>query len=122
MAVCDIALEKEMKSHDVKIDGYAYIGAKAHKNMHSCGFIVSDRLADSYITTAMLRRSGHHPELHSRNSHAVTEHAATSKALKALDENPDLKQWLVGHDEPNSIAMKNTTTTIPVTKVLHPLY
>ena len=47
---------------EVKSDGLAYIGKEAHTHVRSCQFKFSEKIADSYITTAALRRSGCHPE------------------------------------------------------------
>ena len=47
---------------DLITDGYIYVGKRGHVDMEPAAFIVTDRLADSYITTAVLRRSGQHPE------------------------------------------------------------
>ena len=48
--------------NDLLSDGYLFVGKRSHKDMEACGFIVTDRLKRSYITTAALRRSGCHPE------------------------------------------------------------
>ena len=47
---------------EMKPDGLAYIGKEAHTHVRSCQFKFSEKIADSYITTAALRRSGCHPE------------------------------------------------------------
>ena len=46
---------------NVLVDGYIYAGKRAHTAMDGSAFIVTDRLRQSYITTAALRRSGNHP-------------------------------------------------------------
>ena len=42
------------------IDGYAYVGEEAMNQAESCEYLITDKLRQSYITTAALRRSGCH--------------------------------------------------------------
>ena len=97
-------------------DGYMFAGKRALKDMESCGFIVTDRLAGSYITTAALRRSGCHPEQTSKEAEDMTE----SPDMQALKEQPDLHQWIRGEKEPHSTMLHGQSIIIDQVKVTHP--
>ena len=60
IALSTMTLEQK-RAQDTAIDGYAYVGGRAHSEVETTAYIVTDKLAGSYITTAVLRRSGNHP-------------------------------------------------------------
>ena len=97
-------------------DGYLYAGKRGIKDMEACGFIVTDRLSDSYITTAALRRSGCHPE-HVDKQNSGELH--NDKVEKLKDEK-DLYGWITGDEDPHSTLLQRHMVTMDQTKVTHP--
>ena len=71
--------------------------------MEACTFIVTDRLTDSYITTAALRRSGCVPEIDLRTENArAVENKPSMDKIRAQ---PDLHVWMMGKDQPHTNIM-----------------
>ena len=54
--------ESQCNVDDIVRDGVAYVGQSAHDDPQSCVVMVTDRVTQSYITTAALRLSGCHPD------------------------------------------------------------
>ena len=98
------------------IDGYAYVGAHAQKEMQGSGFIITDRLRHSYITTAVLRRSGCHPDTELQQTPEQLQRSRA--AVSALEEQLDLDEWLKGDDAPHSTLCGGCEVSINSTKVL----
>ena len=103
----------------VLIDGYIYAGERAHAEMDGSEFIVTDKLQHSYIiTTAVLRRSGNHPERIIDIDTTVPTKAAI-QATKELEALPDLETWLRGKEMPHSTVCQGMKMCIDSTIVLH---
>ena len=78
-------------------DGYIYVGKTGHKNMETCSYIITDRLKQSYLTTAALRRSGLYPKHYSADE--MDENTFAHKLQwEELCNQPDLLNWLQGEE------------------------
>lgn len=104
---------------DTITDGYIYVGGQSHKDMEAAAFIVTDKLAGSYITTTVLRRSGHHPE-HVDTPTDIDNDGEGQQELNKLQQHPDLHKWMIGDEPPHSTLLHAQQMVIPESKVLHP--
>ena len=74
------------KTHDpVVSDGPMYVGTGGFKELDRCEYVITDLLESSYITTAVLRRSGCHPECGHRSDRRA-EADRMSGVLKKLQK------------------------------------
>ena len=102
----------------IRPDGYIYVGLRSFKQVEACQFIVTDRLSASYITTAALRRSGHHPDYTDDDD---TEHLRiqSEPEMEALRNCTDLSKWIGGDDKPDSTILAGCKVSIENTRMLH---
>ena len=85
-------------------DGILYAGARAFTHVESCAYLTTDRLHDSYITSAALRRSGCHWDRQA-DVPVTNRPAAHSRAMTQLQECDHLHNWLKGTEAPNSTTL-----------------
>ena len=69
----------------VVADGPMYVGTGGFKELDRCEYVITDLLEDSFITTAVLRRSGCHPECEHRSDRRA-ESERMSSVLKKLQK------------------------------------
>ena len=104
---------------NVLVDGYIYAGKRAHTAMDGSAFIVTDRLRQSYITTAALRRSGNHPDRIVDLAAGEVQASDVKKAVQQLCAAGDLHKWICGSEQPHSDMCHGTEATIDVSVVLY---
>ena len=98
-------------------DGHAYLGEHAFKHVTATAFTITDRLDESYITTASLRRSGCHPQPGELGDSPdqpapLWEHSKEPHMDK-------LKEWIQGNTQPHSAKATNKLINIDKVRILH---
>ena len=98
-------------------DGHAYLGEHAFKHVTATAFTITDRLDESYITTASLRRSGCHPQPGELGDSPdqptpLWEHSKGPHMEK-------LRKWIKGNAQPHSAIAANKLINMDKVRILH---
>ena len=99
------------------VDGYAYIGSEAFRQMEASAFTIASTLTSSYITTAALRRSGCHPEPGAYADLPDVDQSEWNR--QNTPKMADLHEWLIGQEDPHSDVCAGKLITIDEVKVMH---
>ena len=86
-------------------DGVAFFGSSAFTHVNETDFVFAPELRASYITTAVLRRSGWEPRVVQAADGGQVEHfsPAPSTSLSALARETALMKWIEGDEEHHSL-------------------
>ena len=84
--------------------------------MEACQFLITDRLQQSYITTAALRRSRLHPDREMPPEKPPLQ-TSQQKALQQLNDCEDLNKWIRGQGDSHSSVHTNRFIDVPWTKL-----
>ena len=98
-------------------DALAYIGHHAYKHVLGTDVFYCERAPDSFITTAVLRRSGRHPEA---PTGATTQCNNKPNAGQNGRPDPPMWEWLQAGGTPNSVLHEGDTINMHNVVVLKP--
>ena len=103
-------------------DGVAFFGSKSFTHVNATDFVFAPSLRATYITTAVLRRSGWNPVDNSGETggHSEVFSPAEAKVLTALEQNTTLRDWIEGEEEHHSLWHAGECVQIDQVIVLQP--
>ena len=99
-------------------DGAMYVGSHGFAELERCEYLLTEKLEESYITTAVLRRSGLHPDTRHKADRR-NRVARKSAVQRRLQEHRRLYAWLCGDREPDSTSWSGTEHRMDQTVVLN---